>query len=75
MPSRRYVRKPFVLDAAGAEGGEAARVDGLADEVASGLGGLTIVLAPDDSSWLKISGKTQGSREKRMGNLLFIAFH
>jgi hypothetical protein len=51
MSGGRYHRQPFVLDssAAGEEG-----AGDLADEVASGFGGLTIVSAPEDLSWLGV---------------------
>jgi hypothetical protein len=57
MPTRRYYRQPFVLELPGDEGEEGARKEGLMDEVTSGLGGLTIVSAPDDMSWIGVGGQ------------------
>jgi hypothetical protein len=50
MSGSRYHHQPFVLDSSAAE--EGARDS--ADEVASGFGGLTIVSAPEDLSWLGV---------------------
>jgi hypothetical protein len=53
---RRYECQPFLLDLAGNEGEERASGETLTDTVASSFGGLTIVSAPDDSSWIGIGG-------------------
>ncbi len=47
-------RQPFCLDSPGDKGN--GKLGGLADEVSSGLGGLTIVSAPGDTSWLGVGG-------------------
>jgi hypothetical protein len=56
MPTCRYERQPFVLDLAGNEGEERASGETLTDAVVSSFGGLTIVSAPDDSSWIGVGG-------------------
>jgi hypothetical protein len=45
------------LESPGNEGEEGACKEGLTDEVASGLGGLTTVSAPDNMSWLGVGGQ------------------
>ncbi len=57
MPTHRYKCQPFVLESPGNEGEEGAREEGLTVEVASGLGGLTIVSAPDNMSWIGVGGQ------------------
>jgi hypothetical protein len=57
MPTHWYDCQPFVLESPGNEGEEGACKEGLTDEVTSGLGGLTIVSAPDNTSWIGVGGQ------------------
>ncbi len=56
MSCRSYQRKSFVLDGTNDEEDVAEARGGSSDKVVSGFGGLTIVSAPDDTSWLGVRG-------------------
>ena len=50
MSGRHFQRKSFVLDSTDKKKDVAEARGGSSDKVVSGLGGLTIVSAPDDTS-------------------------
>ena len=60
MSGRCFQGKSFVLDGANNKEDGAEAHGGSMDKVVSGFGGLTIVSAPDDVSWVGIGGVWPG---------------